>query len=329
MPGRKYNSAEYRYGFNGKEKDDEGEFGSITNYDYGFRIYNPAIAKFLSVDPLTKSYPELTPYQFASNRPIDGIDLDGLEYMDTDYARIKITNGGLYFVVENMYSVYRKQIRSTWIGSFSILDQEFDELDPYAIAKYERITKSIRSRVAGEDPSAIPGSNNIIREYYKSNGDMNRGVPTIEGRPRPIYGIGISRRITPPIVGSKGGVGVGRTAGGLSALAIGIELLEGVKSHATFWQIAWEEDAFKETIQNLELATDDVGKALNQGDIIPTSLLTKEGLSAITSYVLGGKIDWFTNDRTFKENQNFISDVIETGNKIIKEFSSKREEYPK
>ncbi|MDH5381454.1 MAG: hypothetical protein OEW75_11410, partial [Cyclobacteriaceae bacterium] len=36
--------------------------------------------KFLSVDPLTKSYPMLTPYQFASNRPIDGIDLDGLEF---------------------------------------------------------------------------------------------------------------------------------------------------------------------------------------------------------------------------------------------------------
>jgi hypothetical protein len=33
----------------------------------------------LSVDPLTKSYPELTPYQFASNSPILMIDLDGLE----------------------------------------------------------------------------------------------------------------------------------------------------------------------------------------------------------------------------------------------------------
>ncbi len=32
------------------------------------------------MDPITKEYPELTPYQFASNRPIDGIDLDGLEY---------------------------------------------------------------------------------------------------------------------------------------------------------------------------------------------------------------------------------------------------------
>ena len=70
----------YRYGFNGKEKDEDGEWGSNTHYDYGFRIYNPSIGKFLSVDPLTMSFPELTPYQYASNRPIDGIDLDGLEW---------------------------------------------------------------------------------------------------------------------------------------------------------------------------------------------------------------------------------------------------------
>jgi hypothetical protein len=43
------------------------------------RIYNPSIGKFLSVDPLTKSYPWYTPYQFAGNKPIAFIDLDGLE----------------------------------------------------------------------------------------------------------------------------------------------------------------------------------------------------------------------------------------------------------
>jgi RHS repeat-associated protein len=68
---------DYRYGFNGKENDQE--WGKLIQ-DYGFRLYNPAIAKFLSVDPLSPAYPELTPYQFASNRPIDGIDLDGLEW---------------------------------------------------------------------------------------------------------------------------------------------------------------------------------------------------------------------------------------------------------
>ncbi|REE05632.1 RES domain-containing protein [Marinoscillum furvescens] len=71
-------SSAYRYGFNGKERDQS--FGNV-HYDYGFRIYNPEIGKFLSVDPLTKSYPSWSPYPFAMNRPIDGIDLDGLEFI--------------------------------------------------------------------------------------------------------------------------------------------------------------------------------------------------------------------------------------------------------
>jgi RHS repeat-associated protein len=70
---------EYRFGFNGKENDTD--FGDQIIQDYGFRLYNPAIGKFLSVDPLSPEYPELTPYQFASNSPISGVDLDGLEYL--------------------------------------------------------------------------------------------------------------------------------------------------------------------------------------------------------------------------------------------------------
>lgn len=79
MPGRTYNASSSTFGFNGKLKDNEVYGSDGTSYDYGFRIYNPRIARFLSVDPLTKSYPELTPYQFASNTPIAAIDLDGLE----------------------------------------------------------------------------------------------------------------------------------------------------------------------------------------------------------------------------------------------------------
>jgi hypothetical protein len=47
--------------------------------DYGFRVYSPALAKFLSVDPLSSSYPYYTPYQFAGNMPIIAIDVDGAE----------------------------------------------------------------------------------------------------------------------------------------------------------------------------------------------------------------------------------------------------------
>lgn len=43
------------------------------------RVYDPRVGRFLSVDPLIEEFPELTPYQFASNNPIEAIDLDGAE----------------------------------------------------------------------------------------------------------------------------------------------------------------------------------------------------------------------------------------------------------
>ncbi|HET6243845.1 MAG: RHS repeat-associated core domain-containing protein [Bacteroidetes bacterium] len=69
----------YRYGFNGQEKDDEIK-GSGNSYDFLFRIYDPRIGRFLSTDPLELEYPWNSPYAFAENRVIDGIDLEGKEW---------------------------------------------------------------------------------------------------------------------------------------------------------------------------------------------------------------------------------------------------------
>jgi RHS repeat-associated protein len=71
----------YRYGFNGKENDNEVK-GEGNQQDYGLRVYDPRIGKFLSVDPLAPKYPMLTPYQFASNSPLKNIDIDGGEGLD-------------------------------------------------------------------------------------------------------------------------------------------------------------------------------------------------------------------------------------------------------
>jgi RHS repeat-associated protein len=74
IPTLSYTAKKYRFGFNGKEDDREWHA-----QDYGFRLYTPREARFISVDPITAEYPELTPYQFASNTPIQAVDLDGLE----------------------------------------------------------------------------------------------------------------------------------------------------------------------------------------------------------------------------------------------------------
>jgi len=79
MPGRKFTAGtQYRYGFNGKENDNEVK-GEGNQQDYGMRVYDPRLGKFLSVDPLAKSFPWYTPFQFAGNTPIQAIDLDGEE----------------------------------------------------------------------------------------------------------------------------------------------------------------------------------------------------------------------------------------------------------
>jgi RHS repeat-associated protein len=70
------NDERYRYGFNGKENDKDAGEGI---QDYGMRIYDSRIGKFLSVDPLTKEYPWNSTYAFAENDVMRSIDLDGLE----------------------------------------------------------------------------------------------------------------------------------------------------------------------------------------------------------------------------------------------------------
>ena len=67
---------ENRYRYNGKELNTEL---GLNWYDYGFRWYDPSMARFVSVDPLAEDFFYLTTYQYAGNTPIQAIDLDGLE----------------------------------------------------------------------------------------------------------------------------------------------------------------------------------------------------------------------------------------------------------
>ncbi|MGL6269446.1 MAG: RHS repeat domain-containing protein, partial [Chitinophagaceae bacterium] len=71
-------SGGYQFGFNGKENDGEIK-GEGNQQDYGMRIYDPRLGRFLSVDPIAPDYPWYSPYHFAGNSPISFSDLDGLE----------------------------------------------------------------------------------------------------------------------------------------------------------------------------------------------------------------------------------------------------------
>ncbi|MCB9032781.1 MAG: hypothetical protein H6553_03000 [Chitinophagales bacterium] len=71
-------SNDYLFGFNGMERDDEIK-GQGNSYDFGARIYDSRLGKFMSIDPLTSKYPYYSPYLFAGNKPIMAIDNEGKE----------------------------------------------------------------------------------------------------------------------------------------------------------------------------------------------------------------------------------------------------------
>jgi len=78
MPGRSLEGDGYRFGFQGQEMDDEVK-GSGNSINYKYRIHDPRLGRFLSIDPLTKEYPWNSPYAFSENKVISSIEFEGLE----------------------------------------------------------------------------------------------------------------------------------------------------------------------------------------------------------------------------------------------------------
>lgn len=66
----------YRYGFNKMEKDDEIK-GNGNSYDFGARIYDSRLGRWLSLDPMASKYPSLSPYVAFANNPNYYIDPGG------------------------------------------------------------------------------------------------------------------------------------------------------------------------------------------------------------------------------------------------------------
>ncbi len=78
-----YNSnnlqAGYKYKFQGQERQDE--LG--LNWDsFKWRNYDPAIGRFMTVDPLAEKYSKWTSYAFAGNQVVHSNELEGLEPQD-------------------------------------------------------------------------------------------------------------------------------------------------------------------------------------------------------------------------------------------------------
>jgi RHS repeat-associated protein len=162
----------YRFGFNGMEKVDEVS-GSGNAYDFGARIYDSRLGRWMSTDPLQKKYPSLSPYNFVANSPLQYIDADGREIIVTrekregqkDLVKIYITGSIWDNTTEGLTKENAESIAHTVLEqAATVWSQEVGDAEIQLTSDFNYV----------ESPADITGNDHIIRIV-----DVN-GVEAVE-----------------------------------------------------------------------------------------------------------------------------------------------------
>lgn len=184
------------FGFNGMLRDKS--FGRVTHLDYKNRILNPAIGRFLSRDPLAKSFPWYTPYQFAGNSPIANIDLDGLEeyyaadgrflnkYGKSSDVMIVTSNrvAGMLLASDGMSENLNELVKSYSTQAFeSNAENELAVLRNWATenrnSSKEHVMSLFASTITREDGSSVSvfsEGTTAVGEYKRMNPEDSKGI---------------------------------------------------------------------------------------------------------------------------------------------------------
>ncbi len=113
MDGRAFSGEKYRFGFNGKEKDDELK-GEGNSLDFGARIYDSRLGRFLSIDIMAKKNSGISTYSAFVNNPILYIDPSGNDTLIVHRSKDNSIDGdGITKIYILTFSVVRDGIETT------------------------------------------------------------------------------------------------------------------------------------------------------------------------------------------------------------------------
>lgn len=163
-----------KWRYNGVELDE------ITDlYEMDFRQYDPTIARFTSIDPLTMERTDLTPYRYAYNNPVFWGDPSGLFESRREARRFRRNNNLKGKIVENadgsfsLHTDILKNIDGDWKSSISftkISNSEYAEFYGQNIGEVGMAITAFTDSHVGKLNRTLSEKNLITRAYIELSG---------------------------------------------------------------------------------------------------------------------------------------------------------------
>ena len=152
-----------RYKFNGKELDEETGF-----YYYGARYYNPKFSIWLSVDPLAEKFPNVNPYVYCNDNPVNLVDLDGMQADDWKDKNGKTLNQGQLNKVK-VYIFYNPKASGDDGGFAEQTMMQYDAYEKEFGKGSVALSDAMTTKDFASDWGDISGNPNIVSINHHGN----------------------------------------------------------------------------------------------------------------------------------------------------------------
>ena len=187
------------YKYNGKELDHQH---GLDLYDYGARMYDPAVGSWTSLDPLCEKYYNVSPYAYCHNNPVNLIDLYGMKPDSISAALMSALAYGYN------YETYSELISHNW---FFVSHHESESGFKYNIYRKRKSDGSFEYTYAYAGTDTEDGLIELAKDVINDIGNY-LGYITPQYLEAAITALGISNQDELTFVGHSLG-------GGLAALS--------------------------------------------------------------------------------------------------------------